>query len=228
MLLLGVIVNFTAVIVGGGIGLLLKKGLSDRIGNTIMNGLALCVIYIGITGMLSGHNVLITIISITIGSFLGELIDLDAKINHLGDWLQSKLSTKGQVTSISSGFVAASLLFCVGAMAIVGSLQSGLTGNHETLFAKSLIDGIAAIVLASTLGVGVLLSAGFILIYEGGITLLARVVEPFLTDVAIDEMTCVGSLLILGLALNMLKVTNIKVMNFIPAVLIPIILCLFM
>ena len=214
MVLLGSLVNSAAIIFGGSIGLALKKGLSDRIASAVMNALALCVLYIGVSGMLKGENILITILSMVFGTLVGEWIDLDKKINQLGDEIESRVSSENKEHSVSNGFVTASLLFCVGAMAIVGALQSGLTGNHDTLFAKSLIDGIAAIVMASSLGIGVLLSAGLILVYEGGITLFANVLAPLLTDSVINEMTCVGSLLIVGLALNMLKLTNLKIMNY--------------
>ena len=218
MVLLGSLVNSAAIILGGSIGLALKKGLSDRIASAVMNALALCVLYIGVSGILKGENILITILSMVFGTLVGEWIDLDKKINQLGDEIESRVSSENKEHSVSNGFVTASLLFCVGAMAIVGALQSGLTGNHDTLFAKSLIDGIAAIVMASSLGIGVLLSAGLILVYEGGITLFANVLAPLLTDSVINEMTCVGSLLIVGLALNMLKLTNLKIMNYAPAV----------
>jgi uncharacterized membrane protein YqgA involved in biofilm formation len=220
MLLLGAVVNSLAVVMGGSIGLLLKKGLPAKVGETIMGGLALCVLYIGISGSLAGENILLAILAMALGALCGEWLDLDGKTNRLGE--------RWQVDSmIAQGFITASLLFCVGAMAIVGSLQSGLTGNHETLFAKSLIDGIAALVLASTLGVGVLLSGGLLLVYEGGLTLLAKVIEPYLTTSMINEITCVGSLLIIGIALNMLKVTNLKIMNYVPAIFFIIIFCLF-
>jgi uncharacterized membrane protein YqgA involved in biofilm formation len=221
-------VNSAAIILGGSIGLALKKGLSDRIASAVMNALALCVLYIGVSGMLKGENILITILSMVFGTLVGEWIDLDKKINQLGDEIESRVSSENKEHSVSNGFVTASLLFCVGAMAIVGALQSGLTGNHDTLFAKSLIDGIAAIVMASSLGIGVLLSAGLILVYEGGITLFANVLAPLLTDSVINEMTCVGSLLIVGLALNMLKLTNLKIMNYAPAVFFPILFGYFM
>ena len=177
MVLLGSLVNSAAIILGGSIGLALKKGLSDRIASAVMNALALCVLYIGVSGMLKGENILITILSMVFGTLVGEWIDLDKKINQLGDEIESRVSSENKEHSVSNGFVTASLLFCVGAMAIVGALQSGLTGNHDTLFAKSLIDGIAAIVMASSLGIGVLLSAGLILVYEGGITLFANVLD---------------------------------------------------
>lgn len=228
MVLLGSLVNSAAIILGGSIGLALKKGLSDRIASAVMNALALCVLYIGVSGMLKGENILITILSMVFGTLVGEWIDLDKKINQLGDEIESRVSSENKEHSVSNGFVTASLLFCVGTMAIVGALQSGLTGNHDTLFAKSLIDGIAAIVMASSLGIGVLLSAGLILVYEGGITLFANVLAPLLTDSVINEMTCVGSLLIVGLALNMLKLTNLKIMNYAPAVFFPILFGYFM
>ena len=228
MVLLGSLVNSAAIILGGSIGLALKKGLSDRIASAVMNALALCVLYIGVSGMLKGENILITILSMVFGTLVGEWIDLDKKINQLGDEIESRVSSENKEHSVSNGFVTASLLFCVGAMAIVSALQSGLTGNHDTLFAKSLIDGIAAIVMASSLGIGVLLSAGLILVYEGGITLFANVLAPLLTDSVINEMTCVGSLLIVGLALNMLKLTNLKIMNYAPAVFFPILFGYFM
>lgn len=228
MVLLGSLVNSAAIILGGSIGLALKKGLSDRLANAVMNALALCVLYIGVSGMLKGENILITILSMVFGTLVGEGLDLDKKINQLGDAVEKKVSSPDAEVSVSKGFVTASLLVCVGAMAIVGALQSGLTGNHDTLFAKSLIDGIAAIVMASSLGIGVLLSAGLVLVYEGGISLFANVLAPLLTDSVINEMTCVGSLLIVGLALNMLKLTDLKIMNYAPAVFFPILLGLFM
>lgn len=228
MVLLGSLVNSAAIVLGGSIGLALKKGLSERLANAVMNALALCVLYIGISGMLKGENILITILSMVAGTLVGDGLELDRKINQLGDTVENMVASPDEGVSVSKGFVTASLLFCVGAMAIVGALQSGLTGNHDTLFAKSLIDGIAAIVMASSLGIGVLLSAGLILVYEGGISLFANVLSPLLTDSVINEMTCVGSLLIVGLALNMLKLTDLKIMNYAPAVLFPILFGFFM
>lgn len=227
MILFGSIINGLAVVLGGSIGLVLKKGLSKRIGTAIMNSLALCVLYIGFSGALAGGNILITIGSMVIGVIIGEGMNLEEKVNNLGNLIETKFQTKDDTLSISKGFITASLLVCVGAMSIVGALQSGLTGNHETLLAKSLIDGIAALVLASSLGVGVLLAGGLVLIYEGSISLLASVIAPLLTESVINEMTCVGSLLIIGLALNMLKITNLKIMNYAPAAFIPIVFGLF-
>lgn len=230
MVLMGAIVNGIAIFFGGGVGLLLKKGLSERIGTAVMNALSLCVLYIGITGILNGENILIVILSMVIGTLIGESFDLNEKVNKLGDWIEVKIAPpadNGDV-SIAQGFITASLVVCVGAMAIVGSLQSGLTADHGTLYAKSLIDGIAAIIMASSLGFGVLLSGVLVFLYQGTITLCASVLAPLLTETVINEMTCVGSLLIIGLALNMLKITDLKVMNFAPAVFLPIVLSLIL
>ncbi len=221
--MLGTWVNCAAVILGSGVGLIVKKGISEKISSAIMGALALCVFYIGISGAFECQNVLVVILSMAIGAFVGEGLDLDARLGRLGDRLEVAVVGKsGDKGSVSKGFVTASLLFCVGAMTIVGSLQSGISENHDTLFAKSLIDGIAAMVLSSTMGIGVMLSAVFVLVYQGAITLCAGVLEPILTEIIIAEMTCVGSLLIVGLAFNMLKITNLKVMNYVPAIFVPI------
>ncbi len=220
--MLGTWVNCAAVILGSGVGLIVKKGISEKISSGIMGALALCVFYIGISGAFECQNVLVVILSMAIGAFVGEGLDLDARLGRLGDRLEDAVGKSGEKGSVSKGFVTASLLFCVGAMTIVGSLQSGISGNHDTLFAKSLIDGIASMVLASTMGIGVMLSAVFVLVYQGAITLCAGVLEPILTETIIAEMTCVGSLLIVGLAFNMLKITKLKVMNYILAIFVPI------
>lgn len=227
--MLGTLVNVAAVIVGSLAGLLLKKGIPEKISDTVMKGVALCVLYIGISGSLVGKNTLITIISMVIGAVIGTLLDLDGKLNRFGERIQEKLKGRaGAGSSVAEGFVAASLLFCVGAMAVVGSMQSGISGEHSTLFTKALLDGISSIVLASTLGIGVILAAGAVLVYQGAITLLAQWVAPFLSDYAVAEMSCVGSLLIVALALNMLGITKLKTANYLPAIFIPIALCLFM
>lgn len=226
--MLGTIVNALAVIAGAFIGLLLKKGIPEKISDVVMKGVALCVLYIGISSALAGTNTLIAIISIVLGAVIGSLLDIDRRLNSLGELAERKLSKGDGKTSIAEGFVSASLLFCVGSMAIVGSIQSGLTGNHEMIYTKSMLDGISAIIFTSTLGVGVFLSAAAVLVYQGIIVLCAQWVQPFLSDYAVAEMTCVGGLLIIALALNMLGITKLKTANYLPAVFIPIILCLFM
>lgn len=233
--MLGTLVNTAAILAGGGIGLLLKRGLPEKLADALMKALGLCTLYIGISGCLAGKNTLVLILSMVFGTLIGELLDLDGKIKRLGSFLENQFQKnradetgKTGKTSLAEGFVTASLLFCVGAMAIVGSLQSGLSGQHETLFAKSVLDFTAAIVFASSLGAGVLLSSGLVLLYQGSITLLARFLKPFLTEPVIAEMNCTGNVIIIGLALNMLGITKLKVMNFVPAILLPVVVCLLL
>ncbi|WP_092925593.1 DUF554 domain-containing protein [Romboutsia hominis] len=222
--MIGTIVNSISIVLGCIIGIIVKGRLSEKISTTVMNGLALCVIYIGIEGSFKGENTLLTIVCIALGALLGEIIDIDKWLNKLGDYLEVKFNKdkEKEAVSISEGFVSASLLFCVGAMAIVGSLQSGLSGNHETLFAKSILDGVSAIIFTSTLGIGVLFSAVSVFLYQGIITILSSSLSGILSTPVINSMTAIGSLLIIGLGLNMLKVTNIKVANLLIAVFLPI------
>ncbi len=234
MPLLGAMVNAGAVILGGLIGLLIRaigrnaKKASGRFQDIVMKGVGLCVAYIGISGLMEGQNALIAILSVVIGGLIGELCRLENGIHAVGHAIERKFGSKDGSVSVTQGFVTASLLFCVGAMTIVGSLNSGIRGDHTMQYTKALLDGISAIIFASSLGYGVLFSAGAILVVQGGITLLAGTIAPYLSDVVIAEMTCVGSLLILGLALNLLGITKLKVMNYVPAVFIPIVLCQFM
>ncbi len=239
MPLLGALVNAGAIILGGLIGLLIRligkktekktgSSASGRFQDIVMKGVALCVAYIGISGLMKGQNVLIAILSVVIGGLIGELCRLDDGINKVGQMIERHFSTKDTTVSVTQGFVTASLLFCVGAMAIVGSLNSGIQGDHTMQYTKALLDGVSAIIFASSLGYGVLFSSGAVFIIQGGITLLAGVIAPYLSEIVVAEMTCVGSLLILGLALNLLGITKLKVMNYVPAVFIPILLCRFM
>jgi uncharacterized protein len=225
--MLGTIVNAAAIIAGSLAGILLKGGIPERINDTVMKGLSLCVFFIGITGVtgnstnLSSNDVLLIIFSMVIGGVLGEIIDVDGRLKGFGDKMEEKL--KGRGGKVSEGFVTASLLYCVGAMAIVGSLESGLAGNHKTLFAKSVIDGVTAIVFSSTLGIGVMLSAVSVFIYQGAITLAASLLKGLLVASVIKIMTIVGSLLIIGISINMMGIGKVKVANLLPAVVVPIV-----
>lgn len=230
--MLGTIVNSLAIIGGCLVGLIVKGRLTEKVSTTIMNGLALCVLYIGISGALKGQDTLQIIICIAIGALVGEIIDFDKRLNDLGNIIEEKINNNkknnsSEKISISEGFVTSSLLFCVGAMAVVGSLESGLRGDHSTLFAKSILDGVSSIIFSSSLGIGVMLSSVAILIYQGSITLLAGGLSTVLTETVISNMSAVGSLLIVGLGFNMLGVSKIKVANLLPAIFIPIIFGLF-
>ena len=245
-MLTGTIVNALAILAGSMAGLLLtwmvrhfsrflpsnSAALGERLQTIIMQGVALCILFLGVSGSLKGQNSLVTILSMVIGAVIGEPLDLDKRMHHLGDWVQKKTEhlVKGDkgTPSISDGFVTASLLFCVGAMAIVGSLQDGLTGDHSTLFAKSLLDGISSVVFSASLGIGVAFSAIAVFLYQGAISLAPSFLSPLLGDVLIPQIPCVRSLPIVPLPLNMLGLTKIKVMNLVPAIFLPILLCLFM
>lgn len=219
--MLGTIINSSAIAIGSLLGVMLNKGIKDEYKNTIMDGVALIVILIGIMGALDTENIILMTISIVIGSIIGEALKIEKKLDNLGNSLEKKFG-KGD-SNFSKGFVTASLVFCVGAMAIVGALESGLQGNHSTLFAKSIIDGISSVIFASTLGIGVGFSAVAVFIYQGIITLLASSIKDLLTPEAINEMSAVGGLLISAIGINILGLKKIKVGNMLPAIFIPLI-----
>ena len=227
-MLSGTIANCVGILGGTLVGLLLGKLIPEHLSDSVIKGVALCVFYIGVSGMLADENTLVMIISMVLGTILGELLRLDDHLNKLGGKIERAFARNGLKGRISEGFVTASLLFCVGAMAIVGSLESGLSGSHDTLYAKTILDTVSSVVYASTMGFGVGLSAFPVLLYQGAITLGASQLAPVLTDTVIAEMKAVGSLLIVALSLNMLGLTKIKVMNSIPAMFFPILLCRFM
>lgn len=219
--MLGTIVNAVAIFLGSLLGFVLKGGLPERFNDTVMKGLSLCVILIGISGSLKSNNIMVVIFSIVFGAVIGEGIDIDLRLKNLGDKIEKGL--KGRGGRVSEGFVTASLIYCVGAMAIVGALESGLTGNYKTLFAKSIIDGVSSIIFTSTLGIGVMFSGFSVFLYQGIITLLAGSLKSVLVDTVINDMTAIGSLLIIGIGLNMLGAAKIKVANLLPGVFFPII-----
>lgn len=227
----GVIVNSLSIICGGILGLIIKKGIPKRLDKCIMDGLALVVTYMGISGALKGENPLYVIICMTIGIIIGELIDINNLLNKLCIYIEGKLSKKTKdetnENNIAKGFVSSSLLYCVGAMAVVGSIQAGLSQDYSVLFAKSVLDGVSAIFFATSLGIGVLLSSVAVFLYEGIITIGSSGLSNILSTNVITYMTCVGSLLIMGLGLNMLKICDIKVANMLPAMFIPIIFGIF-
>ena len=229
-MLIGTLVNTATVIAGSLIGLLLGNILPERLRDTVMKGLGLCTLAVGIEGMLGGSNALIAIISVAIGAVIGELCDLDGHLNRFAEGLERRIQRGKGGVSIAEGFVTASLVFCVGAMTIVGALNDGLTGNHEMLFTKATLDFVSSIVFASSLGIGVMLSAAAVLVIEGGVACLASLVAPFLQQNAntVPEMTVVGSILIIGISLNLLGITKLKVMNYVPAIFLPTLLCMFM
>lgn len=234
MIGLGTIINVIAIIVGSIAGILLHKFIPERLQKTVISGVGLSVCFVGVSGVISKmltydkgtfntKDTMLMVASLVIGAFVGELLNIEKQLERFGDFCKSHIKTKGQNTKFTEGFVSASLLFCVGAMAIVGSIEDGLSGNYSTLFAKSLMDGTISIFFAATMGTGVILSILPVAIYQGAITLLAGVIKPLLSDVLISQISLVGSVLIFAIGLNMCANTKIKIGNLLPAVLVPVI-----
>ena len=220
--MVGTLINTVAILVGTALGMLLRKGIPERLRETVVQGQGLCVILIGLSGALKTGDTLCVIICMVAGALIGAAINIEKRLNDLGAFLERKVTRgTGETGSVAKGFVTASLLFCVGAMAIVGAMDSGLRGDHSTLIAKSALDGISAIFFASSLGIGVGLSAFAVLIYQGAIALLAMWIEPLLTEAVITEMSAVGGLLIAGIGLNMIYDKHIPVGNLLPAIFLP-------
>lgn len=225
----GVIVNTITVLVGSGIGLLLKKQMPEKLTNGVMCAIGLCTLAIGITGVIKGENQLVMIISMVLGTIVGTLIDIDGKLTKLGDKLQNgrkKKGKKGDTATFSQGFVTASLLFCVGAMTIVGSMNAGISGDNQMIYTKSLLDLISSSMLAASLGIGVMCSSVFVFVFQGLLVTLAIFLGSFLSDFAVAELVCAGSVMIVALGLNLLKVTKIKVANLLPGLIFVPFICM--
>jgi uncharacterized membrane protein YqgA involved in biofilm formation len=225
--MLGTIVNAGTIVVCSLVGALFIKNIPARFEEILKKAIGLAIIYFGLKGAFENTHSLLLILSLVSGAIIGELIDIDKGMNRIGTWAESKMGMQGG--TFAKGFVSASILFCSGAMAIVGSMQSGLEGNHETLFAKSILDGSISIVFSASLGIGVLFSALAVLVYQGGITLLAMAARTLLTPEIITEMSAVGSLLVAAIGFNFLLTNGnggpkeIKVANLIPAVFVPLV-----
>ncbi|MCL2446108.1 MAG: DUF554 domain-containing protein [Oscillospiraceae bacterium] len=231
---LGTLVNVLAVLLGGAAGLVLKRFLSTRITDTVTHGLGLAVVMVGLWGTVSNafavrddglyaQHTMIVIISLAVGALAGELINIEKRLDSLAKKCEKRFVPNETQSTFAQGFVTASLIFCVGAMAIVGSLEDGINRNFDILFAKALLDAVIALILASTLGKGVLLSAVPVLVYQGSLTALAVLIAPVLSDALVTQVSLVGSVLIVGIGLNILKITKIRIGNLLPSILVPII-----
>ena len=214
----GVIVNVITVIIGSSVGLMFKKGIPQKVSQAAMTGLGACTLYIGISGSLCGENPLILIASMVLGAISGTLLDIDGAINKFAAKVESKFKKDGSDISIAEGIISATLLFCVGSMTVTGSIQAGLTGDNSILITKAMLDLVSSMMLASSLDIGVLLSAVTVFIIQGGLVLLAHMLSPLLSTGAINEMTCVGSLLIVMIGTNLMGMTKLKVADFLPAI----------
>jgi uncharacterized membrane protein YqgA involved in biofilm formation len=239
--MLGPLVNAAVIVVCALIGSFLIRGIPDRFEEIIKKAIGLSIVYVGIKGAMDSERMLLLIMSMVGGAIAGELIDIDKWMNRFGAWVEKKLGLSPENAaapetpagvptgpgggaskrSFSKGLVSASIIFCTGSMAIVGSLQSGLQGNHEMLFAKSILDGSISVVFGASLGLGTAFSALPVLIYQGGIVLASQAIRDYLTPEIIREMSAVGSLLIAAIGFNFLSVKEIKVANLIPGIFIP-------
>ena len=231
MIGLGTIVNSAAVVAGCLVGLVFKRLISEKLNTTLMQALALCTMATGITGIvqggmeaakgeLSGRYALVMILSIVIGTIIGETIDIERRLDSLGNILQKRFSSGGD-GDFSRGFVTTTLTVCVGAMAIVGSLNDGLSHDPTLLYTKSILDFTICIVFASTLGIGAMFAAVVLFLYQGGITLFAGVLEPLLSDAVVSQMGLIGSVLIMGIGFNFIYKPRLRLANMLPAVFIP-------
>lgn len=217
----GTIVNTVSIICGSLVGFALQKGIPEKYTRTIMQGVSLAVILVGISASLKSDAFLLVILSLAIGGLIGEWIDIEGFLAGLGEKVQKRYSQPE--SNFTKGFVTASLVFCVGSMAILGSLESGLTQNHDILFAKSALDGITSLVFATTFGIGVMFSAIPVFLYQGAITMAAMGIKPFLVAEVVAQMTSVGGLLILSIGLNLLEIAKIRLGNLLPAIFIPLV-----
>lgn len=222
MFLLGTLVNGLLIIIGTLLGKLLHR-IPENMKGTVMHAIGLAVMVLGLQMGFKSENFLVVILSLVFGTVIGEYFALEDKLNKLGDWLESKIGSKGQ-GSISQGFVTATLIFVIGAMAIIGALDSGIRGDHSVLYTKSIIDGFTSLILTTTLGIGVLFSAFPVMLYEGLIALFATQIDRFvpqlLMDSFIKEMTATGGIMILAIGLNLTGITKIRVANLLPGIVV--------
>ena len=235
----GVLFNTLTVIIGSLTGLIFKKNVPAKLTDAVMCGLGVCTLYIGISGAISAGsdaqaNPVMPIIAVALGVLLGTLLDIDGKLARLGVAVENRFSKNKTVANgtgqgkIAEGFVSACLLFCVGSMTIVGGINAGVSGDNTLYFTKGVLDLVSSTVLSVSFGVGVLLSASFVLVFQGGLVLMATLIEPLLTTHMIAEMNCVGSLLIVVIGLNLMGITKIKVADYLPAILVALLLATFM
>lgn len=216
----GTIVNVVAIFLGCSVGLILKSKFPEKIEKIIMQALGLASLLIGMQMAIKADNILLVIFSLVIGGVIGEIIDIEAGLERFGERIKRKFKSNNTSERFVEGFLTASLLYCVGSMAIMGAIKEGLSGNPDILYAKSLLDGVTSIAFTAAMGIGVLFSAIPVFLYQGGITLLARTIKDFLSPEIINEMTAVGGILIWGIGFGLLGIKKIKVGNLLPAILV--------
>lgn len=231
---IGTIVNVILVLAGSAVGLLLKKAIPERLKESMVQALALATMTIGLTGIitassaikddgtLASNYIIMMVICMAVGTFIGELINIDNRLDNMGKFFQRKFAS-GESSTFAQGFVTASLVFCVGSMAILGSLNDGILHDPTILITKSLLDMIMSVVFASTLGIGVMFSVITVALYQGLITLCASLISPFLTAEVVAQMSFIGSILIMGIGFNFLYQPKLKLANMLPAMFLPLV-----
>lgn len=231
----GTLINVAAILAGAGLGSALGHRLPERIQRTALAGLGLLVLVVGIELALkwSGpdttkYTSIYVLAAVVVGGVVGDWIGIERRLSALGDRIQARMAQPGEHSTVSEGFVTASLLFCVGSLAVIGPIQEGLTGDLQTLATKALLDGVAAVALAASLGWGVALSAVSVLLYQGAITLGAGVFEELLQGEALAALSSAGGITIIGIALKLLEIRDVGVGNFLPAlVFAPLLVAIF-
>ena len=223
----GTIVNVIAIFLGCSVGLILKSKFPEKIGKIVMQALGLAALLIGAQMALKTNNILLVIFSLVIGGVIGETIGIEEGLERFGEKVKQKFKSNDTSERFVEGFVTASLLYCVGSMAIMGALKEGLSGNPDILYAKSLMDGVTSLAFTAAMGIGVLFSVIPVFLYQGGITLLSLLIKDFLSPEIINEMTAVGGILILGIGFGLLEIKKIKVGNLLPAILAAALLAAF-
>lgn len=223
--MIATVINCILVLGGSALGIVFKNRISERFTRVLTQALGLCVLGIGMTALVKSENTLCVVACMVVGAIIGEALDIESRLDHLGDALKNKLTKPGGESRFTEGFVTASVLFCVGSMAIMGALEAGLNGKYDILISKGVIDGVTSISFAAAMGVGVAFSVIPLFIYQGALTLLASVVGPFLGAAVVTEMSAVGGAIIAGIAVNMLGLgkTRLRVGNLLPAIFLPIV-----
>jgi len=219
---IGTFINSLAVILGSLVGVLLHRSLPERIRGIVFQGIGLVVLVIGIQMALNVENLLLLVFSILIGGVVGEAADLERRLEEAGEFLKSGVNSRNEF--FTHGFVTASLIFCIGSMAVIGSIDEGIRGDRSLLLTKAIIDGFTAIALASTYGIGVLFSFVPLLLYQGGLTLLAGQAQAFFSESLLSQLTATGGVLIMGLGFNFLEIKRIRVTNLLPCLLVAVLL----
>ncbi|WP_418502569.1 DUF554 domain-containing protein [Dysosmobacter welbionis] len=220
MTLTGVWLNAGGVLLAGVLGSFIRRGMPEKLKAALMTGLGLCVLYIGISGISADTDTVVLVLSVSLGMALGTALDLDGKLSRLGELIQQKLPLRD--SQAADGFVSSTLFVCVGAMSIVGGIESGTQGTYDTFLAKTFIDSLVVFVMAATKGIGCCLSAFVALFYQAALTLSAGALAKVTTGLVISQMSEIGSLLIVGIALNLLGITKIKVANLILSPFLPV------